>query len=133
MQDSDFSLDALEELDHQIQVKHALASNKRVAVRYRRKDIKAVVKIPSLLFPRLVTVALHDISSRGAAVISTQKLINKGKIELFLLFSDGARFDIAAKIIHCESSTLRYGIKFDNANDALAEHLLHTQTDLHFS
>jgi len=130
MADTDFPKDVFDELDLAIDV-DSLLTNKRVAVRYRRTDIKAVIKIRSIFFPRLVPVILVDISSKGAAVKSNKKLRRNHKICLYLLFNDGRRFAIDGIVAHAESAT-RYGIKFDSYNTALAEHLLHTQTDLEF-
>jgi len=120
-----------DELDKDIP-RESLWTNKRVAVRYRRKDIKAVVKVHSLLYPRLLPVALHDISSRGAAVHSPKKISRKSRVCLYLLFDDGKRFEIEALVVHASKAQI-YGLKFDTFHEALADHLLHTQTDLTFS
>lgn len=53
-------------------------SNKRTAVRYLRNDIKAAVKVHSLWFPRLFPVLLRDISSRGAAIVTSHKIKKAG-------------------------------------------------------
>lgn len=131
MSENDFPAEIFDELDQDIS-HESLWSNKRVAVRYRRKDIKAVVKVHSLLFPRLVPVALHDISSKGAAVISPKKISRKSRVCLYLLFDDGKRFEIEATVVHASKAQI-YGLKFDTFHEALADHLLHTQTDLTFS
>ncbi len=130
MADLDFPTDIFDELDREIDVDSSF-SNKRIAVRYRRNDIKAIVKIRSLFFPRLVPVILLDISSRGAAIMSGKKLRKNRKVCLYLLFNDGRRFAIDGSVAHV-STTNKYGIKFDAFNTPLAEHLLHTQTDLQF-
>lgn len=130
MADSDFSRDVYDELDREINMDSSFL-NKRIAVRYRRSDIKAVIKINSAFFPRLIPVALIDISSKGAAIQSNKKLRKKASISLYLLFNDGRRFTIDGTIVHT-SSAPRYGVKYDAINQALAEHLLHTQTDLIF-
>ncbi|AMK78724.1 MULTISPECIES: PilZ domain-containing protein [Methylomonas] len=129
MSEPDFSLDFL---DQEVTIDSSW-SNKRSAVRYLRNDIRAAVKIKSMWFPRLFPVVLRDISSRGAAVFSEKKLSKNKRIFLYLLFNDGRRFDIAALVVHCDRERGRYGIKFDNIEKSLAEHLLHTQTDLLFS
>lgn len=131
MSENDFPLDIFDELDQDIPLDD-LGANKRVAVRYKRKDIKAVVKVHSLLFPRLQPVILHDISSKGASVISEKKLSPKAKVCLYLLFNDGKRFEIEAIVVYVGDG-LKFGLKFKGINQALAEHLLHTQTDLTFS
>jgi hypothetical protein len=131
MSENDFPADIFDELDQEIPLE-SLWSNKRVAVRYRRHDIKAVVKVRSVIFPRLLPVILHDISSKGAAVISPKKIRKKSRVCLYLLFNDGRRFQIDALVVYSES-TQKYGLKFDNYHDELADHLLQTQTDLTFS
>ena len=65
MSENDFQTQVFDDLNLQFP-SESLINNKRVAIRYRRSDIKAVVKIRSRIFPRLVQVVLHDISSRGA-------------------------------------------------------------------
>ncbi|MCQ8117109.1 PilZ domain-containing protein [Methylomonas rosea] len=129
MSEPDFSLDFL---DQEVTIDSSW-SNKRSAVRYLRNDIRAAVKVKSIWFPRLFPVVLRDVSSRGAAIFSEKKLGKNKRIFLYLLFSDGTRFDIAALVVHCDRENGRYGIKFDNIEKHLAEHLLHTQTDLLFS
>ncbi|OQW79868.1 MAG: hypothetical protein BVN35_00330 [Proteobacteria bacterium ST_bin11] len=129
MSEPDFSLDFL---DQEVTIDSSW-SNKRSAVRYRRNDIRAAVKVKSLWFPRLFPVVLRDVSSRGAAIFSEKKLGKNKRICLYLLFNDGVRFDIQAAVVHCDHENSRYGIKFDNIEKSLAEHLLHTQTDLLFS
>ena len=131
MSEIDFPTDIFDEIDQEIPL-DSLGSNKRVAVRYRRNDIKAVVKVRSLFFPRLLHVTLHDISSKGAAVVSNKKLVKKSKVCLYLLFKDGRRFEIDAVVVYSENSH-KYGLKFYSYHDALADHLLQTQTDLTFS
>ncbi len=128
MSEPDFSLDFL---DQEIELDNSW-SNKRVAVRYLRNDIKATIKIHSFWYPRLVQVLLRDVSSRGAAVFSEKKLGKNKRICLYLLFKDGSRFDINATVAYCDHENHRYGIKFDNIDKPLAEHLLHTQTELLF-
>lgn len=131
MSDSDFPSDIFDELDQEIPLDN-LWDNKRIAVRYKRNDIKAVVKVHSLLFPRLLAVILNDISSKGASIISPKKLGKKSRVCLYLLFNDGKRFEIEAIVVYAEN-TQKYGLKFASFHNELAEHLLHTQTDLTFS
>lgn len=131
MSETDFSLEVFDAIDQEI-VSDALSVNKRVAVRYRRSDIKAVVKIHSALYPRLVPVILHDISSKGAGVISPKPLGKASKVTLYLLFKDHKRFEIDAVVVYCNSEHV-YGLKFKCFHELLAEHLLRTQTDLKFS
>jgi len=130
MSNTDFPNDVFEELDKEIDV-DSLFANKRIAVRYRRTDIKAVIKVRSFLFPRLIPVILTDISSKGAAIKSNKPLQVDHKICLYLLFKDGARFAINGNIAHNVAAP-RYGIKFERFHTELADHLLRSQTDLHF-
>ena len=131
MSENDFQRQMLDDLNLQFPLE-SLINNKRVAIRYRRTDIKAVIKIHSRIFPRLVQVVLHDISSRVAGVISPKRMQINSKICLYLLFNDGKRFEIDGVIVYSKKAKM-YGLRFDNYQEALAEHLLHTQTDLKFS
>ncbi|MGZ4959505.1 MAG: PilZ domain-containing protein [Methylomonas sp.] len=131
MSENDFPPEIFDELDQDISL-DSLGSNQRIAVRYKRKDIQAVVKVHSLLFPRLQQVILHDISSKGAAVISPKKLGKKSRVCLYLRFDDGKRFEINAIVVYADNGQ-KYGLKFDKYHEALANHLLDTQTDLTFS
>ena len=131
MFESDFPSDIFDLLDREILL-DSLSPNKRVAVRYKRSDIKAVVQVRSLFFPRLVKSELQNISSKGAAIISSKKLRKKTKVVLFLLFADGKRFDIHATVVHAANNQI-YGLKFDRYQKQLADHILLTQTDLVFS
>lgn len=119
-----------DELDLEIEL-DSLLVNKRISVRYRRNDIQAMVKTRSFFFPRLFRVALIDISSKGAAIHSKKKLRHKSRVNIFLQFKDGRRFSISGRIANTHAAP-RYGLKFDNYQTELAEHLLHTQTELLF-
>jgi hypothetical protein len=130
MSDTDSSTEIFFELDQEMLKQ--LALNKRAAIRYRRKDIKATLKLHGLFYPRIIKVVLHDISSKGAGVLSPKKLSKKSKVSLYLLFDDGRRFDIDAVVVYALKSNL-YGLKFNKSQSVLAEHLLETQTDLTFS
>lgn len=136
MSEPDFPPDIFDELDQEIQLDN-LWANKRIAVRYRRNDIKAVIKVHSLFFPRLSQVVLYDISSKGACIHSPKKLNKKTKVCLYLLFNDGKRFEIEAMVVYAEGNPKhglkKYGLKFESFHNELADHLLHTQTDLTFS
>lgn len=130
MGDTDFLENAFfDELDQEAGLDSII--NKRISVRYRRDDIKAIVKTHSLLFPRLIKVALLDISSKGAAINCDTKLKLKCRVSFFLQFDDGRRFTIKAIVANNQSAP-RYGLKFDSYQTELADHLLATQTDLQF-
>ncbi len=131
MFESDFSSDIFDLLDQEILL-DSLSPNKRVAVRYRRTDIKAVIQVRSLFFPRLLLGQLQNISSRGAAIVCSKKLRKKAKVTLFLLFTDGKRFDIKATVVYTSDVQI-YGLKFDQYQKKLADHILLTQTELIFS
>lgn len=129
--DTDFLEDVFfDELDQELEL-DSLLINKRISVRYRRDDIKAVVKTHSVLFPRLIKVLLLDISSKGAAIQCDAKLKLKSRVSFFLQFNDGKRFTIKAVVANTQSAP-RYGLKFDAYQTELADHLLATQTDLQF-
>ncbi|MCQ8128994.1 PilZ domain-containing protein [Methylomonas rivi] len=131
MGNTDFLEDIFfDELDQEVEL-DALV-NKRISVRYRRNDIKAIVKTHSLLFPRLIKVVLLDISSKGAAIQCNKKLKPKSRVSFFLKFQDGRRFTIQAIVANNQAAP-RYGLKFDTYQTELADHLLSTQTDLLFS
>jgi hypothetical protein len=130
MTDENYSPDEFDELDQDIEL-DSLLINKRISVRYRRSDIKAILRTRSLIFPKLFKVELIDISSKGAAIYSDKKLRLKSRVTLFLQFDDNRRFTINATVAHIHSAP-RYGLKFDLYQGELAEHLLHTQTDLEF-
>lgn len=121
----------VDELDQEIPLE-CLPANKRVVVRYKRKDIKAVIKVRSLLYPRLLPVVLNDISSKGAGIICTSKIGVKSRVSLYLLFDDGCRFDIDAVIVYCRKSKF-YGLKFNRYHDSLAEHLYDTHSSSKFN
>jgi len=129
MTDDIDSTDDFDELDHPIEL-DSLLLNKRISVRYRRNDIKAMVRTRSLIFPKLFAVNLLDISSKGAAIYS-RKLKRNSRVTFFLEFNDKTRFTINAVVAHIDSAP-RYGLKFDLYQHELAEHLLQTQTDLEF-
>lgn len=130
MADNDFTTDNFDELDHNIEL-DSLLLNKRISVRYRRNDIKAMIKTHSLFFPQLFRVNLLNISSKGAAIHSDKKLRLKSRVSFFLHFNDGRRFTINATVVHNHSAP-KYGLKFDLYQSDLAEHLLATQTGLEF-
>ena len=131
MSENDFQTPELDDLNLQFP-SESLINNKRVAIRYKRTDIKAVIKIQSHIFPRLVQVVLHDISSRGACVISPKRVPLNSRICLYLLFNDGKRFEIDGAIVYSRKAKF-YGLRFETYQEALADHLLATQTDLKFS
>jgi hypothetical protein len=119
-----------DELDIEIEL-DSLLVNKRISVRYRRNDIQAVVKTRSFFFPRLFRVTLLDVSSKGAAILSQKKLRKKSRVSFFLQFDDGKRFSITGIVANTQSAP-RYGLKFDSYQADLADHLLHSQTELLF-
>jgi PilZ domain len=118
------------EPDTELIIEH-LHTNKRTSPRYRRNDIRAVLKIHSFLYPRLQPVVVQNISSRGAAIVSGKPLKANSKVCLYLLFACGKRFNIEARVVHTEAKP-RYGLKFTDNNNDLGEFLLHTQTNLDF-
>lgn len=129
MSNNDFPIEDFDELDQVIDI-GCLLLNSRISVRYRRTDIKVMIKTHSLFFPRLIDAELVDISSKGIAVHSQKKLKVKGRVSIFLQFSDGKRFTVLATVSN--KTIPRYGLKFDTYQTELADYLLATQTDLTF-
>jgi hypothetical protein len=129
MSNNDFPIDDFDELDQVIDI-DCLLLNNRISVRYRRSDIKIIIKTHSLLFPRLIDAKLVDISSKGIAIHSQKKLRVNSRVSIFLQFNDGKRFTVLATVSN--KTIPRYGLKFDSYQTELADYLLATQTDLTF-
>ncbi|WP_341328461.1 PilZ domain-containing protein [Methylotuvimicrobium sp. KM2] len=111
-----------------------IQDNGRRSVRYVRSDIKVALITKNLLgIDKKIQAQLQDISSKGLRVSPEEKLgINK-KITVALKFKDGRRFTMKAKVVRQSSSNeLEYGIKFEERQNDLGDHLLETQTDLLF-
>ena len=106
--------------------------NKRVAVRYVRRDILVFVKKDTLLkLGKFLKFKLHDISSKGILISSEKKFKIKTKLNIHIYFKSGTRFIIKARIIRViKKENYFYGIKFEKFNHALGDHLLETQEDL---
>lgn len=109
-----------------------LPENNRIAVRYIRTDITAslIAKERFFFFSKKITVRLIDISSKGVAVVSLEKIKAK-KASLELIFPNNQIITIDGKIIYRGNGN-KYGLKFDQFNNELGNHLLATQTDLLF-
>lgn len=108
--------------------------NRRLAVRYLRDDIIVVVKQFSLFKWRILPqVQLIDISSKGAYICSSTKLQLKNKLLMVFAFEDGKQFRAHGKIIYNNpKETYCYGIKFDQFEHALGDHLVKSQRQLIF-
>lgn len=108
--------------------------NLRKAVRYGRDDIKALLSRKSFFHSsKPFDIEVHDISTRGAHVISKRKLSIDGTYVLIISFGSDKTFEIPGKVIHKKpSSDDSYGFKFDAYNDELGDYLLNSQTDLVF-
>ncbi|MBS3964451.1 MAG: PilZ domain-containing protein [Methylomonas sp.] len=128
MTEKDFPADTL---DEDIDL-HDLIGNQRLAVRYLRSDIKATLKVANFFYPRLYPIVLRDISSKGAAILCEKKIRKNTTVCLYLLFGDGKRFAIDARVVHSQAYPV-HGLKFCKRNFELAEHLLQTQSDLSFN
>lgn len=112
-----------------------LPNYKRSAVRYVRNDISAFLTFRFLLKEKTVAVKLLDITSKGASILTIDKLTLNKKIRLILTFKDGKQFAIRAKIVRIGTSTPpknEFGVKFDQYNDELGDYLLATQDKLIF-
>jgi hypothetical protein len=108
--------------------------NQRKTVRYIRKDIvAAVAKISLFNVGKIFKVKLHDISTRGVFISTQKKLKLHCKLTVFIIFKDGKKFSISAKIVRQKKLKVNfYGIKFDACNHDLGDYLLETQVDLIF-
>ncbi|MEY4718550.1 MAG: hypothetical protein RL563_1168 [Pseudomonadota bacterium] len=129
MIDTDLLSDTPDELDQAIDI-DSLEASKRFAVRYQRDDIQATLKIRKLFARKTYPVTLLDISSKGAAIVSTHPLTKNTKVSLHLSFKDGQAFDIDATVVRLDSP--EYGLRFQHSHGKLADHLLDTQSDLKF-
>lgn len=113
--------------------------NRRKSVRYLRNDIGATVrKIGIFSFVILnanrdVPVKLVDIGSRGVLIVTDKNLPVNKPVILILRFPDFREFEIPGIVVRkAELPKQCYGIKFNQMNDDLAEHLLATQRKLNF-
>jgi hypothetical protein len=129
MADTDLPSNTPDELDQAIDF-DSLEASQRFAVRYRRDDIQAMLKIRKLFAKKAYPVTLLDISSRGAAIVSTHPLTKNTKVSLHLRFEDGQAFDIDATVVRLDSP--KYALRFLHSHGELADHLLATQSDLKF-
>ncbi|MBU2569812.1 MAG: PilZ domain-containing protein [Gammaproteobacteria bacterium] len=109
-----------------------IQDNGRRSVRYVRNDIKVVLITKNLLgLDKKIQAQLQDISSKGLRVSAKEKLSINKKITVALKFKDGRRFNMKAKVVRQSSSNkFDYGIKFEERQNDLGDHLLETQTDL---
>lgn len=117
-----------------LDIDDTVQDNGRRSVRYVRNDIKVVLITQNLLgIDKKIKARLLDISSKGLRVSSTEKLGIKKKITVALKFKDGKQFKIKATTVRqTEKNSLEYGIKFEERQNSLGDHLLETQTDLSF-
>lgn len=113
--------------------------NRRKSVRYIRNDIGAKVRkigifsFVTLKTNRDISVKLIDIGSRGVLVSTDNKLLLNKHVILTLRFADFREFEIPSVVVRrADLPKQQYGIKFDQTNDELAEHLLATQRKLSF-
>ncbi|CCE24013.1 MULTISPECIES: PilZ domain-containing protein [Methylotuvimicrobium] len=111
-----------------------IQDNGRRSVRYVRNDIQVALIAKNLLgIDKKTQAQLQDISSKGLRVSAEEKLSINKKITVVLKFTDGRRFNIKAKVVRQSSSNkFDYGIKFEERQNGLGDHLLETQTDLLF-
>lgn len=108
-------------------------TNRRIAVRYVRRDIKAEISVKKFLTTQRRPVKLLDISSKGALISCSIRLSKKQKLKISLKFKDGKTFRLNAVVVYTTSlEPTKYGIKFDRLNNDLGEQLFTSQTDLIF-
>jgi hypothetical protein len=120
-----------------VNVSNWCSKNKRRAPRYVREDIVvALCETHTLSFGKelfLGFVELNDITSRGASIITVQYLATNKKISLHLRFQSKTTFKIPATIVYrINEQPYQYGVKFDEDNYELSDHLLKTQLKLIF-
>lgn len=114
-------------------------TNRRMGIRYVRKDIGVAVRKIGLFNFNLganqdSSVKLVDISSRGILVATTVKFPINKPVFLTIRFADFEEFKILGKIVRKSGgNTTIYGIKFDKTNNKLADKLLATQRRLSFT
>ncbi len=107
----------------------------RTAVRYVRDDISVYLVFRSFLFQKTVVVKLTDITSKGAAILTVERLSVHQKVRLILHFKTGKEFSIPAQIVRHRTLALaknEYGIRFDCQHHALGDYFIATQTQLVF-
>ncbi len=106
--------------------------NVRKAVRYIRKDIKAALTHYKFFrFNKLHKVKLHDLSSTGALISTDLKIPLQRKVTFIVQFKDRKRYMVRSKVVRrVNYSAMLYGLKFENSNTRLADHILETQTEL---
>lgn len=124
----DAELSAMELLEKPIK-------NKRISPRYVRDDIVVVLCEPASSFSSkevfMGFVKLNDIASRGISFFSEQYLVSQKKIVLYFRFQTDRTFRINATVVYrLNTKPYQYGVKFDEENSELAEHLLETQKKL---
>lgn len=110
------------------------AKNHRIATRYVRDDIDAlVIDMGFLSVGKPFLVRLVDITSKGALIESEKKLKINQAITLVLRFTTGKIFEIKAKVVRVSpTATNQFGVKFDKYNNELGDYLLETQVSLRF-
>ena len=133
-------LSKLNTTDHELSEVNLAESNiknKRVAPRYVRDDIVVALCELTTFFNKEIFiefVKLNDISSRGLSISSSQNFAVQKKVILNLHFQTGRTrtFKISATIVYKlnTSTAYNYGVKFDEDNHDLADHLLDTQRKL---
>lgn len=108
-------------------------NNRRIAVRYVRRDIAAEIAVKKFLTTHRHPVKLLDISSKGALIGCSVRLSKKQKLKISLKFKDGKTFRLNAMVVYMTSLKYnKYGIKFEQLNNALGDQLFTSQTDLIF-
>ncbi len=121
------------EQNDDLETTEAISPNRRVAIRYVRPDISAILLKKGFIKSTEILIQLLDISSKGALISSSIKLAVKNKVTLRLVFPDGKKFTLTATVVHKKNASKKqYGLKFDTMRNDLGEYLLFTQNDLIF-
>ncbi len=129
MSEQNYDSETVEDLSN----RNAIHHNRRIAIRYVRPDISALLLKKGFIRSTETLIQLLDISSKGALICCSTKLAVKNRVTLRLIFRDGKKFTLAATVVHKQNASKKqYGLKFDTMNNDLGDYLLFTQNDLIF-
>ncbi len=98
---------------------------RRRSARHVRKDIKASIAPLISVFGKPFDVELLNISACGASIATKNRFpLSKKYIMLSLQPKGGTQVNISAQIVHQDTSLInKYGIRFDQRNEALEKYL----------
>lgn len=116
------------DFDDKIDFEHYGQSNKRISIRYRVENITGTIKFKKLIFKKEAAIKILNISSKGAAIISKEKLSRKNRVTLIIQLGDEMDREIGAVVVHANDPI--YGIKFNQSQADIIDYLMETQTKL---